>query len=216
MAVVGASVGIGATSVNADTITVQRGDTVSALALKYNETIQDIVNQNHLSNPNLIYVGQQLQVGNSNEQEKNQVSVQKVVQAPVQKAVQAPIQKTVQTSTPNANSTTADPKTVASQSMTQGSQNNTYAQADNTQNNNYQSNVDGSNAAAKAWIAQHESSNNYDARNGQYIGKYQLSAAYLNGDYSPANQERCADQYVSQRYGSWDNAKQHWLQYGWY
>lgn len=81
---------------------------------------------------------------------------------------------------------------------------------------NYTSTVYGSEADAKAWIAAHESGNNYGARNGQYIGKYQLSAAYLNGDYSPANQERVADQYVAGRYGSWTNAKQHWLSNGWY
>lgn len=68
---------------------------------------------------------------------------------------------------------------------------------------NYTSTAYGSEADAKAWIAAHESGNNYGARNGQYIGKYQLSAAYLNGDYSPANQERVADQYVAGRYGSW-------------
>lgn len=81
---------------------------------------------------------------------------------------------------------------------------------------NYTSTAYGSEADAKAWIAAHESGNNYGARNGQYIGKYQLSAAYLNGDYSPANQERVADQYVAGRYGSWTNAKQHWLNNGWY
>lgn len=81
---------------------------------------------------------------------------------------------------------------------------------------NYTSTAYGSEADAKAWIAAHESGNSYGARNGQYIGKYQLSAAYLNGDYSPANQERVADQYVAGRYGSWTNAKQHWLSNGWY
>ena len=47
-------------------------------------------------------------------------------------------------------------------------------------------------------------------------GRYQLSASYLNGDYSPANQERVADQYVAGRYGSWDAAKSFWLANGWY
>ena len=42
--------------------------------------------------------------------------------------------------------------------------------------------------AAKNWIAMRESGGSYSARNGQYIGKYQLSASYLNGDYSEANQ----------------------------
>ena len=43
----------------------------------------------------------------------------------------------------------------------------------------YTSNVSGSEAAAKAWIAGRESGGSYSARNGQYIGKYQLSASYL-------------------------------------
>ena len=71
-------------------------------------------------------------------------------------------------------------------------------------------------AAAKAWIAMRESGNNYNARNGQYIGKYQLSAAYLGGNYSAANQERVANNYVKSRYGSWVNAKNFWLSHGWY
>lgn len=72
------------------------------------------------------------------------------------------------------------------------------------------------NSSAKQIIAQRESGGSYNARNGQYIGKYQLSSAYLNGDYSPANQERVADQYVAQRYGSWDNALAFWNNNGWY
>ena len=80
----------------------------------------------------------------------------------------------------------------------------------------YTSNASGSEAAAKAWIAGRESGGSYSARNGQYIGKYQLSASYLNGDYSAANQERVADQYVASRYGSWQNAQAHWQANGWY
>lgn len=73
-----------------------------------------------------------------------------------------------------------------------------------------------SEASAKAWIAGRESGGSYNARNGQYIGKYQLSASYLGGDYSPANQERVADQYVKSRYGSWSAAKAHWQANGSY
>ena len=104
--------------------------------------------------------------------------------------------------------TTAQP---AAQATTQSA----VAQTSQT-TSNYTSTAYGSEADAKAWIAAHESGNNYGARNGQYIGKYQLSAGYLNGDYSLANQERVADQYVAGRYGSWTNAKQHWLSNGWY
>ncbi|MDY3005782.1 SH3 domain-containing protein [Anaerococcus porci] len=77
-------------------------------------------------------------------------------------------------------------------------------------------NYQGSSSSAKEIIAQRESGGSYNARNGQYIGRYQLSSSYLNGDYSAANQERVADQYVAQRYGSWDNALAFWNNNGWY
>lgn len=71
-------------------------------------------------------------------------------------------------------------------------------------------------ATAKEWIAQKESGGSYTVTNGIYIGRYQLSNAYLNGDHSPENQERVADEYVLQRYGSWSAAYQFWLANGWY
>lgn len=71
-------------------------------------------------------------------------------------------------------------------------------------------------SSAKEWIAQKESSGSYSATNGRYIGRYQLDASYLNGDYSEANQERVADSYVAGRYGSWEAAQAFWLANGWY
>ena len=71
-------------------------------------------------------------------------------------------------------------------------------------------------AASKEWIAQKESSGSYTAQNGQYYGRYQLSLSYLNGDLSPENQEKVANQYVVNRYGSWSAAKNFWLANGWY
>ena len=71
-------------------------------------------------------------------------------------------------------------------------------------------------AASKEWIAQKESSGSYTAQNGQYYGRYQLSLSYLNGDLSEANQEKVANQYVVNRYGSWSAAKNFWLANGWY
>ncbi len=188
----------GATVVaNADTVTVKAGDTVSELAQKYNTTVNTIQQLNNLSNPNLIFVGQQLKVNNDN-------NGQAVAQQNANNNAQR--QATSQNTQAQASTQQAAQQQAASQ--------NTQAQASN--NSNYSSNVSGSDAAAKAWIAQHESSNNYNARNGQYIGKYQLSASYLNGDYSPANQERVANQYVAQRYGSWTNAQRFWEANGWY
>ena len=186
----------GATVVaNADTVTVKAGDTVSELAQKYNTTVNTIQQLNNLSNPNLIFVGQQLKVNNDNNG-------------------QAVAQQNTNNNAQVAQQQVTSQNTQAQASTQQSASQNTQAQASNS--SNYSSNVSGSDAAAKAWIAQHESSNNYNARNGQYIGKYQLSASYLNGDYSPANQERVADQYVAQRYGSWTNAQRFWEANGWY
>ncbi|MGM0218595.1 LysM peptidoglycan-binding domain-containing protein [Enterococcus sp. AZ126] len=71
-------------------------------------------------------------------------------------------------------------------------------------------------SSAKEWIAQKESSGSYSATNGKYIGRYQLDASYLNGDYSEANQESVADSYVAGRYGSWEAAQAFWMANGWY
>ena len=90
------------------------------------------------------------------------------------------------------------------------------AQAPVQQSTPAASSVSGSDAAAKDWIAGRESGGNYGAQNGQYVGKYQLSASYLNGDYSAANQERVADNYVTSRYGSWSGAQSFWQSHGWY
>lgn len=70
--------------------------------------------------------------------------------------------------------------------------------------------------SAKEAIAQKESGGSYTATNSKYIGRYQLDASYLNGDYSIANQEKVADQYVAQRYGSWDAALAFHNAHGWY
>lgn len=70
--------------------------------------------------------------------------------------------------------------------------------------------------SAKEAIAQKESGGSYTATNSKYIGRYQLDASYLNGDYSIANQEKVADQYVAQRYGSWEAALAFHNTHGWY
>lgn len=95
----------------------------------------------------------------------------------------------------------------------------TTSKTDTTQATTTVSASDGLNAedaAAKEWIAQKESSGSYTAQNGQYYGRYQLTITYLNGDLSPANQEKVANQYVVNRYGSWSAAKNFWLANGWY
>ena len=77
----------------------------------------------------------------------------------------------------------------------------------------------GSEASAKEWIANKESGGDYYITNptGKYIGRYQLDRSYLNGDHSPANQEKVAREYINERYnGSWVQAKAHWEANNWY
>lgn len=179
-----------ATAANADTIyTVQSGDTLSGISYKFakdNSMVNDLAKKNNIQDINKIYVGQKLIIKSDGE----------IQEYNAQNA---------------ANANVADNNTQATQQQAAQPQ-----QAQSQASQSYTSNVSGSEAAAKAWIAARESGGNYGATNGQYIGKYQLSASYLNGDYSAANQERVADQYVASRYGSWQNAQAHWQANGWY
>lgn len=182
---------------NADTVTVQAGDTVSEIADKYNTTVEEIQNLNQLENVNLIYVGEELVV-NTNGQAATTASSEAPAatatvssQAPAQPvAQQAPAQQQV-ASAPAQQATSQQTYTAP-----------TAASADE--------------ASAREFIAARESGGSYSAANGQYYGKYQLSRSYLGGDLSAANQERVANNYVQSRYGSWTAAKNHWLQNGWY
>lgn len=182
--------------VNADSVyTVQSGDTLSSISYKFaqnNSLVNTIAQTNHITDINKIYVGQRLIIKDNNQQNN----------------------PTQASSTVNANNSSAANNQAATNTPAKATSNNSGANVKN--NSSYNSNVSGNDAAAKAWIAAHESGGNYGATNGQYIGKYQLSASYLNGDYSPANQERVADQYVANRYGSWTKAQQFWMANGWY
>ena len=182
-----------ATTANADTTyTVQAGDTLSSISYKLGRNL-DFVDQlaqnNNIADKNLIFVGQQLTIKDDGEVVVNNQNGQQTAVAQVQ--------------TQPAAQTTAVAQSAASQAPV--STQSTYTSA-----------VAGSDAAAKAWIAARESGGSYTAQNGQYYGKYQLSSSYLNGDYSAANQERVADNYVASRYGSWTAAQQFWQGHGWY
>lgn len=182
---------------NADTVTVQAGDTVSEIADKYNTTVEEIQNLNQLENVNLIYVGEELVV-NTNGQAATTASSEAPAatatvssQAPVQQAPAQPVAQQQVASAPAQQATSQQTYTAPA-----------AASADE--------------ASAREFIAARESGGSYSAANGQYYGKYQLSRSYLGGDLSAANQERVANNYVQSRYGSWTAAKNHWLQNGWY
>lgn len=180
------------------TITVKAGDTLSGLAAEYGTTVDQIVADNNLGSADtILQIGQQLII-NGTAQTTAQEAYQQTQTAPTQT-------QSLPSSRYGYNQASTGYQGTAS------TQSSGYSN-----NSGYSSNLSGSEESAKAWIVARESGGNYNAQNGQYIGKYQLSSSYLNGDYSPANQDRVADQYVKNRYGSWSAAQQHWQANGWY
>ena len=169
------------------TYTVKSGDTLSGIAEKYNTTVEKLAEKNKIKDIHLIYVDQVLVI------DGEAPATATTSAAPAEAPVAAPAATEATTYEAPAASVTVAEETSASTST-----------------------VSGSEAEAKEWIAQKESGGSYTATNGRYIGRYQLTDSYLNGDYSAENQERVADAYVAGRYGSWAAAKNFWLNNGWY
>ena len=175
------------------TYTVKSGDTLSGIAEKYNTTVEKLAEKNKIKDIHLIYVDQVLVI--DGEAPATSTTSAATAEAPVA----APVASEATTYEAPAASVTVAEETVAT-----------------TETSASTSTVSGSEAEAKEWIAQKESGGSYTATNGRYIGRYQLTDSYLNGDYSAENQERVADAYVAGRYGSWAAAKNFWLNNGWY
>ena len=173
------------------TYTVKEGDTLSEIAETHNTTVEKLAENNHIDNIHMIYVGQELVIDGP-----------AAPVAPASTTYEAPaaqdeaVSATVTETTEVAEEAPVVSETVAEETVA--------------------STVNGSEAEAKEWIAQKEAGGSYTATNGRYIGRYQLTDSYLNGDYSAENQERVADAYVAGRYGSWTAAKNFWLNNGWY
>ena len=175
------------------TYTVKSGDTLSGIAEKYNTTVEKLAEKNKIKDIHLIYVDQVLVI--DGEAPATSTTSAATAEAPVA----APAATETTTYEAPAVSVIVAEETVAT-----------------TETSASTSTVSGSEAEAKEWIAQKESGGSYTATNGRYIGRYQLTDSYLNGDYSAENQERVADAYVAGRYGSWTAAKNFWLNNGWY
>ena len=186
------------------TYTVKPGDTLSEIAETHNTTVEKLAKLNNIKNIHLIYVDQVLVIDG---------------EAPVVAATPATT-KPAAPATTDASATTEAPAPAAVEETPAVEETSAPAAATPTPAAESTpapaATVSGSEAEAKEWIAQKESGGSYTATNGRYIGRYQLTDSYLNGDYSAENQERVADAYVAGRYGSWTAAKNFWLNNGWY
>ena len=174
------------------TYTVKSGDTLSEIAEKYNTTVEKLAAKNNIKDIHLIYVDQVLVIEGTASTVATAATTEETAPVATETVEEAPAATTTYEAP-------AAPATPAAESNTAAA-----------------STVSGSEAEAKEWIAQKESGGSYTATNGRYIGRYQLTDSYLNGDYSAENQERVADAYVAGRYGSWTAAKNFWLNNGWY
>ena len=224
-----------AITANADTVyTVQSGDTLSGISAKLGHNldfVDQLASKNNIANKNLIYVGQKLVI--SDDGEVSSATSEQAATLPsataentataqdstAQSADSAAQSTAADTSAEQAASDAAAAQAQAAQQQSAQVQATTYSAntySTNTTTTTYTSTVSGDEAAAKAWIANKESGGSYTAQNGQYYGKYQLSSSYLHGDYSAENQEKVADNYVANRYGSWTAAQQFWQSHGWY
>ena len=175
---------------HASSYTVHQGDTVSKIAQTYGTSISTITNENQLSNPNIIYVGEELTIGEKEAQQSTQTTKQPVEQNQQPQQVQQPVQK---------------PQQNQSQEVSQN--NNQTSQSSQITTNG---------SSAENQIAQAESGGSWTAQNSRYYGKFQLDSSYLHGDYSPANQEKVFHQYCNQRYGSVQSALSFRESHGWY
>lgn len=209
--IVGLIVGLGLLGTTqlaqADTVKVKSGDTLSQIAQVHHDTVAHLEKVNQLKDVAIIFPGDTLVTGKTNPKKAK-------VTDPLE-----PVTTHLESfNKPQAQSHYEAPKQaqVSSQSVTQVPQQSapvkqaTPAPQAQPQDTQAQSN------SAKEQVAQIESRGDYKARNGQFVGRYQLTDSYLNGDYSEANQERVADKYVADRYGNWNNALIHEHNFGWY
>ncbi len=176
--------------------TVKPGDTLSEIAETYNTTVEKLAKLNNIKNVDLIFVDQVLVINGeapATQEPSTAAAAAAAATVEVEASSAAPEATEVVEETPATEESYSAPAPVAPAAT-----------------------VSGSESEAKEWIAQKESGGSYTATNGRYIGRYQLTDSYLNGDYSAENQERVADAYVAGRYGSWTAAKNFWLNNGWY
>ena len=174
------------TTANADTtidsnhVQVEAGDTLSAIAQKHGTDVDTLVRDNHIANKHLIHVGDKLVV--------------------------MPGVKNIDINGQDTDNHVTNPVTTPTSDQ-QNTTTNTLPVTQQAPATSGVGSLSDSEQEAKDWIAARESNGSYTATNGRYYGKFQLDTSYLNGDLSPENQERVAEQYMLSRYGSWTAAK---------
>jgi LysM repeat protein len=182
---------IGTQAANADTqidsnhVRVEQGDTISEIAQEHNVSVDSLVKANHLSNPDMIFVGDTLVLTPNADNSGNT------------------------TQTPSDGDSQHMHQPVHMIENNENTVNNTTQQSSTNSNVNLSGN---SMAALRRSI---ESGGNYNTNTGNgYIGAYQFapqtiagieSATGMKWSMDPATQDAFANYYANARYGGWQN-----------
>lgn len=190
---------IGATSANASTkvdqnhVRVEQGDTLSQIAHDNGTTVDAIVQANHLTNPNMIFVGDNLVLT------PNASSNETATQTPSDGASQHMNQpvRMIENSKNNVNSN--QPATTATQQSAPVATSTTGGSSVHNQFINA-----GGTEAMWNDIVMPESGGNPNASNGQYSGLGQTNQSWGTGSVDQQTQGMI--NYANSRYGSISNA----------
>lgn len=215
-AAVVAGLALGVQTVSADTVTVQAGDTVSEIAHEHGVSVSDVVNENSLSNPNLIFVGDKLEV-NGNASTANQAT--KVsVQVPAVKTEQPAKEQTQATVTVNktVNYSNVESKTqsVQSQQSAQDSQESQSSVMSKTSGQLSQSEVNqvaeemasrtGQSSSTWSTIINRESKGNIDISNSEGSGAFGLfQNMHISSGSVGTQVDKAVQLYHSQGMSAW-------------
>lgn len=180
---------------NYTVVTVKEGDTTWEIAQEYNKdhkdktSVDQIVADNDLQDGgSLIHINDKLKVrpddGTDKKADANRSNVETQVQGANTQAVNTQAANATQ-STSSVSQAPQTSQAYQSQSYSNYQANTQAAITQRSNSQSYQSNVGGSEKAAKEWIAARESGGSYTARNpssGTY-GRYQLTPDKLHGDF---------------------------------
>ncbi|KAF3304098.1 N-acetylmuramoyl-L-alanine amidase [Aerococcus sp. 150760007-1] len=176
--------------------TIQYGDTLATIAKASDVSVDALVAINDIQNANVIFPGTKLSfTKDETTGEVNEVTVEDSVSEEATTYYVAEEEVTETTYEAPVEETTYE------------------APAEETTT---VSTTSYSSSSAKDIIMQRESGGNPTATNGQYYGLFQLGDHLISDGASVAEQHRVADNYVAERYGSWDAALAFWNANGFY
>lgn len=218
-AAVVAGLALGVQTVSADTVTVQAGDTISEIAHEHGTSVSDIVNENSLSNPNLIFIGDKLQVnGNANTaNQATKVSVQVPTvktEQPAKEQTQPTVtgKKAVNYSSAESQAQSVQPQQSSqSQQSQQGSQSSAMSktsgqlsQSEINQVAEEMASRTGQPSSTWSTIINRESKGNVDISNSEGSGAYGLLQLMRSSHGSVSSQvDEAVQLYKAQGMGAW-------------